>query len=59
VVRVSKPLWRALSTLAIDEESSVQRLAIEAFDDLLVKHGWKLVPNPLLLRASRPVQPTT
>jgi hypothetical protein len=33
--------WRALHDLALDRNTSLQKLAIEALNDLLVKHGRK------------------
>jgi hypothetical protein len=31
--------WRAIRLLALELETSMQKLGIEAFNDLLVKHG--------------------
>jgi hypothetical protein len=39
LTRVNMDGWRALSLLAIERDSSLQALAIEAFNDLLVKYG--------------------
>jgi hypothetical protein len=40
--------WRALRMLAVEENTTLNALAIEAFNDLLRKYGKKaLVENPL------------
>ena len=33
--------WRALRDLALDRNTSLQKLGIEAFNDLMAKHGRK------------------
>jgi hypothetical protein len=33
--------WRALRDLALDLNTSLQRLGVEAFNDLMAKHGRK------------------
>jgi hypothetical protein len=40
--------WRALRLLAVEQDTTLNALAIEAFNDLLKKHGKKqTVENPL------------
>jgi hypothetical protein len=40
--------WRALRMLAVEHDTTLNALAIEAFNDLLKKHGKKqTVENPL------------
>jgi hypothetical protein len=41
VVQVKEDSWRALRQLALDMDTSVQKLGIEAFTDLMAKHGRK------------------
>jgi hypothetical protein len=42
--------WRALKVLAVEKEATLNALAVEAFNDLLKKHGRRpVVTNPLLL----------
>jgi hypothetical protein len=41
--------WRALKMLAIENDTTLNALAVEAFNDLLRKHGKRQnVENPLL-----------
>ena len=41
--------WRALRMLAVERDTTINALAIEAFNDLLKKYGKRqLVENPLL-----------
>jgi hypothetical protein len=41
--------WRALKILAVEQEATLNALAVEAFNDLLKKHGKRAnVENPLL-----------
>ena len=41
--------WRALRMLAIEEDTTLNALAIEAFNDLLMKYGKRVsVENPLV-----------
>jgi hypothetical protein len=41
--------WRALRMLAVEHDTTLNALAIEAFNDLLKKHGKKqTVENPLV-----------
>jgi hypothetical protein len=41
--------WRALKMLAVENDTTLNALAIEAFNDLLKKHGSRQnVGNPLL-----------
>jgi hypothetical protein len=48
LVRVNDAGYRALRQLALDEDRTVQSLAIEALNDLLKKRGAKpVVANPL------------
>jgi hypothetical protein len=39
VVQMNREGWRALNDLALDLDTSIQKLGIEAFNDLLEKHG--------------------
>jgi hypothetical protein len=40
--------WRALRLLAVEQDTTLNALAVEAFNDLLKKHGKKqTVENPL------------
>jgi hypothetical protein len=49
LVRMNIEGWRALKVLAIEKEATLNALAVEAFNDLLKKHGKRqLVENPLL-----------
>jgi len=48
LVRVNDAGYRALRQLALDEDTTLQSLAVEALNDLLRKHGSKpVVANPL------------
>jgi hypothetical protein len=48
LIRVNADGLRALRQLALDEDTTLQSLAIEALNDLLKKHGAKpIVRNPL------------
>jgi hypothetical protein len=48
LTRVTHEGWRALSLLAIERDTSLQALAIEAFNDLLTKYGKRgVVKGPL------------
>jgi hypothetical protein len=48
LVRMNIEGWRALKVLAVEKEATLNALAIEAFNDLLKKHGKKqTVENPL------------
>jgi len=41
--------WRALRMLAVEHDTTLNALAVEAFNDLLKKHGKKqTVENPLV-----------
>jgi Antitoxin-like ribbon-helix-helix len=41
--------WRALKMLAVENDTTLNALAVEAFNDLLKKHGKRQnVENPLL-----------
>jgi hypothetical protein len=41
--------WRALKVLAVEKEATLNAMAVEAFNDLLKKHGKRQsVENPLL-----------
>ena len=41
--------WKALKVLAVEQETTLNALAVEAFNDLLKKHGKRAsVENPLL-----------
>ena len=49
LVRINVDGWRALKVLAIERETTLNALAVEAFNDLLKKHGKRQsVDNPLL-----------
>lgn len=49
LTRMSLDGWRALRMLALEEETTLNALAIEAFNDLLRKYGKKAsVKNPLV-----------
>jgi predicted HicB family RNase H-like nuclease len=49
LVRINADGWRALKILAAEQESTLNALAVEAFNDLLKKHGKRPnVGNPLL-----------
>jgi hypothetical protein len=41
VIQLKPDSWRALRQLALDMDTSVQKLGIEAFTDLMAKHGRK------------------
>jgi hypothetical protein len=48
LARINADGWRALKILAAEKETALNSLAIEAFNDLLKKHGKKqTVENPL------------
>jgi hypothetical protein len=49
IVRINADGWRALKILAVEQETTLNALAVEAFNDLLKKHGKRpAVENPLL-----------
>jgi hypothetical protein len=49
LVRINADGWRALKVLAIESDTTLNALAVEAFNDLLKKHGKRSsVENPLL-----------
>jgi hypothetical protein len=49
LTRISLDGWRALRMLAVEEDTTLNALAIEAFNDLLKKYGKRTsVENPLL-----------
>jgi hypothetical protein len=49
LVRVNAEGWRALKILAAEQETTLNALAVEAFNDLLKKHGKRQnIENPLL-----------
>ena len=49
LTRMSLPGWRALRMLAVERDTTINALAIEAFNDLLKKYGKRQsVENPLL-----------
>jgi hypothetical protein len=49
LARINADGWRALKILAAEQETTLNALAIEAFNDLLKKHGKRQsVENPLL-----------
>jgi hypothetical protein len=48
LARVNLDGWRALSLLAIERDTSLQALGVEAFNDILVKYGKRpIVRGPL------------
>ena len=48
LTRMNDSGWRALRVLAAEKDTTINALAIEAFNDLLKKYGRKpLVENPL------------
>jgi hypothetical protein len=49
LVRMNIEGWRALKVLAVEKETTLNALAVEAFNELLKKHGkHQSVENPLL-----------
>ena len=49
LVRINLEGWRALKILAVEQEATLNALAVEAFNDLLKKHSKRQsVENPLL-----------
>ena len=49
LTRMSPEGWRALRMLAIENDTTLNALAVEAFNDLLIKYGKRAsVENPLL-----------
>jgi hypothetical protein len=49
LVRINADGWRALKMLAVENDATLNALAVEAFNDLLKKHGKRQsVENPLL-----------
>jgi hypothetical protein len=49
LTRMNTDGWRALRMLAVENDTTLNALAVEAFNDLLKKHGKRqLVENPLL-----------
>jgi hypothetical protein len=49
VTRINPEGLKALHQLALDRDLTLQALAVEAFNDVLVKHGRRpAVRNPLL-----------
>jgi hypothetical protein len=49
LTRMDADGWRALRLLAVEEDTTLNALAIEAFNDLLKKYGKRAsVENPLL-----------
>ena len=49
LVRIKAEGWSALKILAVEQEATLNALAVEAFNDLLKKHGKRAnVENPLL-----------
>jgi hypothetical protein len=49
LTRINIEGWRALKVLAAEQEATLNALAVEAFNDLLKKHGKRQsVENPLL-----------
>ena len=48
LTRMSPGSWKVLRILAVEKETTLNALAIEAFNDLLRKHGKRAsVENPL------------
>ena len=49
LTRINIEGWRALKVLAVEKEATLNAMAVEAFNDLLKKHGKRQsVENPLL-----------
>jgi hypothetical protein len=49
LTRINIEGWRALRLLAVENDTTLNALAVEAFNDLLKKHGKRQsVENPLL-----------
>jgi hypothetical protein len=49
LTRVNPEGWRALRLLTVEKDTNLNALAVEAFNDLLKKHGKRSnVENPLL-----------
>lgn len=49
LIRVNTEGWKAIKMLSVENETTLNALAIEAFNDLLKKHGKRQsVENPLL-----------
>jgi len=49
LTRINADGWRALRMLAVERDTTLNALAVEAFNDLLKKHGKRAaVENPLL-----------
>jgi hypothetical protein len=49
LVRINSEGWRALKILAVENDTTLNALAVEAFNDLLRKRGKRaVVQNPLL-----------
>jgi hypothetical protein len=49
LVRVNVAGWQSLKILAVEREATLNAMAVEAFNDLLRKHGKRAsVENPLL-----------
>ena len=49
LTRINADGWRALRVLAAEQDTTMNALAVEAFNDLLKKHGKRAsVENPLL-----------
>jgi Antitoxin-like ribbon-helix-helix len=52
VIEMNNDGWRAVRMLAFELETSMQKLGIEAFNDLLRKHGRSpVIVNPYGLRS--------
>jgi hypothetical protein len=49
IARINADGWRALRMLAAERDTTMNALAVEAYNDLLKKYGKRaLVENPLL-----------
>jgi antitoxin-like ribbon-helix-helix protein len=49
LVRINADGWRALKVLAVEKDTTLNAMAVEAFNDLLKKYGKRVVvENPLL-----------
>ena len=49
ITRVNIDGWRALRLLAVEKDTTLNALAVEAFNDLLKKYGKRQsIQNPLL-----------
>jgi hypothetical protein len=50
LIRINYDGWRALKLLAVELDTSINSIGIDAFNDILVKHG----KRPVVSRGKRP-----